>query len=58
MMSKEEIIKGLECCQTQYNRKCGECPYKKYMAAAISVETCDSRLKADLLKLIREEGLK
>ena len=57
-MSKAEIIKGLECCQTQYNRKCGECPYKKYMAAAISVETCDSRLKADLLKLIREEGLK
>ena len=29
--NKKEIIKGLECCQTQYNRKCGECPYKKYM---------------------------
>ena len=57
-MNKEEIIKGLECCQTQYSRKCGECPYKKYMSAAINIETCDSRLRADLLKLIREEGLK
>ena len=58
MMNRDEIIKGLECCQTRYNRKCGECPYKKYMSAAISVETCESRLRADLLKLIREEELK
>ena len=54
-MIKQEIIKGLECCQTQYNRKCGECPYKIYMSRAITVETCDSKLKADLLNLIRKE---
>ena len=56
-MNKAEIIKGLECCQTRYNRNCSECPYKIYMSAAVSVETCDSRLRADLLRLIREENV-
>ena len=27
-MTKEEIMKGLECCQTKYDKRCKECPIK------------------------------
>jgi hypothetical protein len=56
-MDKEEIIKGLECCQTRYNRKCYECPYMKYKSRAITISDCSSELRKDLLKLIKKESL-
>ena len=56
MKSKEEIIKGLECCQTRYDRKCGKCPYKNLRSRAVTVWDCSSELRKDLLKFIREEN--
>lgn len=53
-MTKEEIMKGLECCQTTYMRKCDSCPYNFYKTKQISVKSCDSFLKADLLDLMKE----
>lgn len=53
-MTKEETIKGLECCQTQYMRKCKECPYEKFKKTYIAEGTCESNLRADLLKLMKE----
>ena len=52
--TKQEIIKGLECCQTQYTRDCTNCPYEKHKKHYISTTTCDSILRKDLLLLINE----
>jgi hypothetical protein len=52
-MTPEQIIKGLECCQTQYNKNCEQCPYKNNKKHYISAITCESILKSDLLKLIK-----
>lgn len=51
-MKPEEVIKGLECCQTQYNRTCDECPYRIYKTHGISVKTCDLRMRADVLDML------
>lgn len=55
-MKDNEIIKGLECCQTEYDRKCKQgCPYMQFQKKCISVDTCSSRLRADLLDLINRQ---
>lgn len=48
-LSVAEIKKGLECCQTEYERNCKECPYAKYKKTYITVDTCSSRLRKDVL---------
>ena len=52
-MKDSDIIKGLECCQTEYERKCKECPYSRFKKHYITIDTCSSRLRADLLQLIK-----
>jgi hypothetical protein len=55
-MTDNEIIKALECCQTEYERKCKQgCPYMQFQKKCISVDTCSSRLRADLLDLINRQ---
>ena len=51
-MEQNDIIKALECCQTQYDRNCYECPYERHKTRSISVITCESILRKDLLSLI------
>jgi hypothetical protein len=51
-MTEEQIIKGLYCCQTTYERKCEVCPYSNFKKAYVSIETCESKMKADVLNLI------
>lgn len=51
----EQIVKALECCQTQYNRNCEECPYEKCKKAYISVVTCESEMRKDLLAFINRQ---
>ena len=50
-----EIIKALECCQTKYNRNCEECPYKNLRKTYISIVTCESEMRKDLLAFIRRQ---
>ena len=54
-MTDNEIIKALECCQTEYDRNCKECPYERYKTHYISTITCSSRMRADLLDLINRQ---
>ena len=44
-MTKDEIKKALECCETDW---CCVCPYYKY-------EGCETILKKDVLTLITEQ---
>ena len=53
-LNREQIIKALECCQTQYDRNCYECPYGRHRTRSISVITCSSILRKDLLSLVNE----
>lgn len=54
-MIDKEIIKALECCQTQYAKNCKDCPYEKYKKPYISTTTCSSQMRADLLDLINRQ---
>ena len=54
-MNDNEIIKALECCQTEYARSCKNCPYKKHQTACISTTSCSSRMRKDLLDLIKHQ---
>ena len=54
-MTATEIKKGIECCQTQYERNCKECPYDKYKKHYITVDTCSSRLRKDVLELFNRQ---
>ena len=53
-MTREEIMKGLECCQTQYNKTCEECPYKNHKTPYISAVPCSHFLLADAFGLMKE----
>lgn len=55
-MSDKEIIKGLECCQTEYCRNCKECPYDKFKSHSISSVSCESRLREDLLHFVNRQN--
>ncbi len=44
-MTREEVIKGLDCCTIG---KCGECPYE-------GREMCVNAVKSDALKLIEQD---
>ena len=55
-MTEAEIMKALECCQTTYNRNCGECPYRIYKSTAISTHSCSEYLRKDLLDLINRKN--
>lgn len=54
-MKDNEIIKALECCQTEYARNCKECPYERYKTHYISATTCSSQMRKDLLDLIKRQ---
>ena len=54
-MKDNEIIKGLECCQPQYEKNCEECPYAKHKKHYISVINCSSLMRKDLLDLIKRQ---
>lgn len=54
-MTDNEIIKALECCQTQYAKNCEKCPYERYKKPCISAITCSSQMRADLLDLINRQ---
>ena len=56
-MKDNEIMKALECCQTQYNRNCAECPYEKYKKSYISTVTCESEMRKDLLDFINRQNI-
>lgn len=51
-----EVIKGLECCQPAYDKRCKECPYSDLKKKYISSETCDSTLRSDVLVLISAQS--
>lgn len=51
-MTREQIFKGLKCCQTQYDKNCAECPYGIYRMHAISVKSCSSRMLEDVLLMV------
>ena len=51
-MIEEQIIKGLYSCQTVYERKCEICPYSNFRKKYISIETCESKMRADVLSLV------
>jgi hypothetical protein len=51
-MTEEQIVKGLYCCQTVYERKCEICSYSIFKKKYISIETCESKMKADVLNLV------
>ena len=53
-MTREEIMKGLECCQTKYNKNCDECPYKILKTHHVSVKPCSSFMLEDVLGLMEE----
>lgn len=53
-MTHEQIFKGLECCQTQYNKNCADCPYRIYKTHAISGKTCSSRMLEEALIMVRD----
>ena len=53
-MTLKETIKGLECCQTKYSKNCNKCPYEIFKVRATSLNSCDSRLRADLSKTMKE----
>lgn len=48
MMTREQVIKGLECCGA--NGSCLGCPYINYLN-----NSCMDKLNADALALIREQ---
>ena len=54
-MTDNKIIKALECCQTEYNRNCKECPYEKSKARYISTVTCSSRMRKHLLEFVNRQ---
>ena len=54
-MTDKEIIKALECCQTQYARNCKDCPYERYQTHYISTTTCSSQMRKDLLDLVNRQ---
>lgn len=53
-MTLKETIKGLECCQTKYSKNCNKCPYEIFKVCGASLDSCDSRLLADVQKIIKE----
>ena len=53
-MTREEIMKGLECCQTKFCKKCNECPYEIFKSHYISTISCSSLMMADALVLMKE----
>lgn len=50
-MTREETLKGLDCCSEFL---CGECPYKIYMHHDYTIR-CMHKLMIDLQALISEE---
>ena len=54
-MKDSEIIKGLECCQPQYEKNCEECPYAKHKKHYISGINCGSLMRKDILDLINRQ---
>ena len=53
-MTREEIMKGIECCKTMYDKKCSECPYKILKTHHISVKPCSSFMLEDVFGLMEE----
>ena len=51
-----DIAKGLECCQTAYDRNCDECPYKIYQTSYISASPCTAELRKDLLGFVNRKN--
>ena len=54
-MKKEDVRKGLECCQVSMSdedpfSKCEECPYNDI---SVCVQECRSRLSKDALEVIK-----
>ena len=50
MISREQVIKGLECCTENNAGKCLKCPY--------NVGICQHRIAADALELLKQEPVK
>ena len=51
-MTREEILKGLECCSEFL---CGECPYKIYQHVDYKLR-CNYRLISDLNTMFNKKG--
>ena len=54
-MTDNDIIKALECCQSAYDMNCAYCDYKFRKPKCISLNTCESIMKADVLDLINRQ---
>lgn len=52
-MTKEEILKGIECCAEFL---CGECPYKKYESTQYLLK-CNTALMRDINELLKNTAL-
>ena len=52
-MQDSDIIKDLDCCQTEYERNCEEYPYSRFKKNYITIDTCSSRLHTDLFQLVK-----
>lgn len=55
-MTDNEIKTGLKCCQSDYEKNCGECPYDRFKTCSISTPSCEARMMADVLDLTNRQG--
>ena len=52
LIDKEKVIRGLECCEHPYEKKCDACPYVFYTPDSME---CTAYLSKDALELLREQ---
>lgn len=54
MIDREKVIRGLECCEHPYEKKCDACPYILYTPDSME---CTAYLSKDALELLREQQM-
>ena len=52
MVEVEKVIRGLECCEHPYAKKCATCPYNSYTPDSME---CTGYLCKDILALLKEQ---
>ena len=53
MTGREKVIRGLECCEHPYEKKCDACPYSFYTPDSME---CTAYLCKAALELLKEQA--
>lgn len=53
-MTREQILKGLECCRFGYFKECPNCPYSRNNKPVDTVTNCTAALINDAFYLMKK----